>query len=366
VPGPARGSLDASFVADCFAGPPSRCAVLFNKFLKENEQKRRRADHRANDEIKKRMKWEKQIASHKQNVATLREKCDRLKLSVLKNEKHQKYLDKVQDAYATHFDEISSIITRYQTLKSTNTEMIKLQEVLIERNEKARIDFSEYKKKQYNATLSLNNDIASESRELEECVKRTSEVEEQMIHQEKEESEEQRISTQIILATDNLYSRCRRVLSGIRRHGSQRLNAKQKAGMDAVTILKEETCWKLNEIETYLLDFADIIENIEASERADALAAQAQQLDARRAAKLRQVRENHAAYERERAERGTMPDPTRPHKKRAQHDGGGGGGGGGESSYSHSSGSQPLDHFTHSRDLSQNSSMVYHGRSSTS
>jgi hypothetical protein len=174
--------------------------VIFNRFLKENEQKRRRADHRANDEIKKRMKWSKIQESHKMNVATLREKCDRLKLSVLKNEKYQKYLDKVQDAYATHFDEISSIITRYQTLKSTNTEMIKLQEVLIERNEKARIDFSEYKKKQYNATLSLNNDIASESRELEECVKRTSEVEEQMIHQEQEESEEQRISTQIILS----------------------------------------------------------------------------------------------------------------------------------------------------------------------
>ena len=173
--------------------------IVFNRFLKENEQKRRRADHRANDEIKKRNKWQRQIVAHKASVAALRDKCERLKASVAKNEKYLKYLDRVQDAYATHFDEISSIITRYATLKSTNTEMIKLQEQLIERNEKARVDFSEYKKKVYTATLSLNNDIASESRELEECVKRTSEVEESMIHQEQEESEEQRISTQIIL-----------------------------------------------------------------------------------------------------------------------------------------------------------------------
>ena len=66
--------------------------VLFNKFLKENEQKRRRADHRANDEIKKRLKWEKQIQAHKTSVALLREKCERLKQAVAQNEKYHKYL----------------------------------------------------------------------------------------------------------------------------------------------------------------------------------------------------------------------------------------------------------------------------------
>ena len=145
------------------------------------------------------MRWEKQIAAHKSSVAALRDKCERLKSSVAKNEKYQKFLDKVQDAYATHFDEITSIITRYQTLKSTNIEMIKLQESLLEQNERLRVDFNEYNKNTYNSTLALNNDIVSMARELEERVKNTSMVEESMIHQEQEESEEQRISTQIIL-----------------------------------------------------------------------------------------------------------------------------------------------------------------------
>jgi hypothetical protein len=71
-------------------------------------------------------------------------------------------------------------------------------------------------------------------------------------------------------ATDNLYTRCRRVLQGIRRHGGsgsglhERLSEKQKAGMDSVAILREETCFKLDEIQTYLTDFRDIIQSIAA------------------------------------------------------------------------------------------------------
>jgi hypothetical protein len=173
--------------------------VLFNKFLKENEQKRRRADHRANDEIKKRIKWERQIVTHRESVTDLRARCAEIKGSVMAKEKYQKYLERVQDAYASHFDEIGSIITRYTTLITANTEMMQKQKEHVSGNEILRVAFNDYKKKQYNKTLSLNNDIASQSRELEEGVKRTSEVEESMIHQEKQESEEQRISTQIIL-----------------------------------------------------------------------------------------------------------------------------------------------------------------------
>jgi len=132
----------------------------------------------------------------------LRRKCDLLKASVSRNEKFHRFLERVQDQYSAHFDELASIITRYQTLKTTNTEMIKLQEALIERNERERVEFSEYKKKQYNATLALNNDIASEARELDDALKRTAELEENIIHQEQQETEEQRISTQIVLSVN--------------------------------------------------------------------------------------------------------------------------------------------------------------------
>lgn len=139
--------------------------------------------------------------------------------------------------------------------------------------------------------------------------------------------------------------------------------------MDAVSVLRAETCWKLGEVETYLLDFQDIIENIEASERADAQAQAAAQAEARRTAKLRAVRESHAAYERERLERGEH-ETTRHQEARRKAianavagttTGAGGGGGvahahGGDAA-SYSQSSSQLEHS--SRDYSQSSSVAY-------
>lgn len=68
----------------------------------------------------------------------------------------------------------------------------------------------------------------------------------------------------VFSATDNLYHRCRRELQGIRRHGGPRgLSELRKQGLDPATLLKEETCYKLNEIKEYLEDFQGIIWNVE-------------------------------------------------------------------------------------------------------
>jgi len=339
--------------------------VLFNKFLKENESKRRRAEARASEELKKRLKWEKQIQVHRATVAALREKCNKLKTAVARNEKYEKFLEKTQDQYAAHFEEIASIIARYATLKATNSEMISIQESLLAKNERLRIEFGEYKKKQYTTALSLNNDVASLSRQLEEAIRKTNEVEEWMIQREKEESDEQRIATQIVLATDNLYTRCKRVLSGIRRPGATRLSSKQKSTMDPVSILKEETCWKLAEIQTYLTDFRDITQSIHAE-----TATQQQQAQA-----LAAMQANHE-WSMERA-RQRAKDHHHRHHGSASGSGGGGHGsmaygsammtatahtssidiaGAASSSFSHSHSS------THSHDISrssQNSSQIY-------
>jgi hypothetical protein len=42
--------------------------VLFNNFLKENEHKRRKADHRAANEAKKKQTWSKQIVAARAKV----------------------------------------------------------------------------------------------------------------------------------------------------------------------------------------------------------------------------------------------------------------------------------------------------------
>jgi CFAP73 family protein len=53
--------------------------VLFNKFLKENEAKRKRADKRAEDEIQQRLEKEKRIEGKQQQLQRLNRRCEKLK-----------------------------------------------------------------------------------------------------------------------------------------------------------------------------------------------------------------------------------------------------------------------------------------------
>lgn len=200
--------------------------VLFNKFLKENEQKRRRADLRATEEMKKKMKWEHQILERAKDLNILKEKCKKLRRNVEKNDQYQSYLQNVYEENSNLFDDISQIISRYLTLKQTHDYLLRVQSELNERNESLRNEYNTFKKEQYNFTLSKNNEIASYSRELEECVKKTSELNETIINEEKQEIQTQRLTTQIMLASENLYSRCRRHLSELRkRHGGGGANS---------------------------------------------------------------------------------------------------------------------------------------------
>ena len=60
-------------------------------------------DYRANEEIKKRIKWEKEIAVKKHNLEQLKIKCRKLKQQHKKNEKYQFFLNKVLNMPFFHY-----------------------------------------------------------------------------------------------------------------------------------------------------------------------------------------------------------------------------------------------------------------------
>jgi hypothetical protein len=194
--------------------------VLFNKFLRENESKRRRAEHRTNEEIKKKLKWEKEILLRRQTLDKLRNQCDKLKHLLHKYEYYQLYLQRVFDDSSmvgqTHFDEINNIITRYNTLKLNHNDLMRRQSSLLNKNEKLRTQFINYKKEQYNYMLQLNNTIALKSRELEDKVKLASDIEESLFNNENIQSLQSTEITQIIWSTKNLYQRCKFAINEIR------------------------------------------------------------------------------------------------------------------------------------------------------
>lgn len=235
--------------------------VLFNKFLKENEHKRRRADHRAFEEHKKAQRWKKDIENKNKSLNELRQKCAQKQRRQIRNEKYQKFMLDVLDANVSHFDEIQSIITRHTTLEDAYIDLCNKQETATIMNEEWRTKFEQLQKEQSTQTLDLNNKIAAASKELEDSVKASVSIEEKVMQEEKSESLRKRETTQIIMAVDNLYNRCRHPVI---KHGMRRLAPKEKEAMDPMMVRKEETCMKLDVIAAYIIDFKDMVESINA------------------------------------------------------------------------------------------------------
>lgn len=235
--------------------------VLFNKFLKENEHKRRRADHRANEEIKKRNKWEKEIAVKIEKLEKLKIKRDKLKQQLRKNEKYQMFLNLVSEQHSNHFEDITFIITRHTTLEEAEQDLINKQKSSTAYSEQLRLEFSVDQKQQYNRILELNNKIATKSKDLEDQAKEASSIEDHYIEEENRQSDRKTETTKIIMAVENLHSRCEKEVKHIQ-HATRRLTKKEEA-MEDVELKKEiETCDKLEVIGNYLMDVELIVKEI--------------------------------------------------------------------------------------------------------
>jgi len=200
--------------------------VLFNKFLKENELKRRRAEFRANEEKKKRKELEEQIATKRLELEQKNRELVLKSRRLRKNEKYKTFLQQTHDKNDTDFEEVSSIISRYKTLANESNSLTETQESSTKDQEDRRETLQRFKKNQYNKTLSLNNDIANKSKVLEDETKKTALVEEKVSSEEKSELEHKQQTTQIIMSVENLLQRCRKAITGYIKHQLHKLTPK--------------------------------------------------------------------------------------------------------------------------------------------
>lgn len=252
--------------------------VLFNKFLKENEYKRRRADYRAQEEKKKIHQTILSIEKENQKLDKKKKDLEKKIKDVAKNEKYLQFLQMVYDENENHFDELSSIITRYDTLAKANQDLQKKQKELTKQNEDLRTEFNNYKKKVFNETLSLNNDIASRSKDLDQAVTAANDAQHRLMQTEATEANMKEKTTQIIMAVENLFTRCKKGLlrdtefgsqkTGLIKHTLQKFTDKelQKCSEDVMWKKKEETIRRLDVICYYLLDFKQMVDSINLSE----------------------------------------------------------------------------------------------------
>lgn len=154
--------------------------IKFNKFLQENENKRTRALKRCADECKVCEEKDREIVQLQEllDAKAMEEKELDEKLS--NNKKYHCYLTSViNQAKVTSDDytEIQDILDRYQTLKSTNDDLLSQLRKNTKDHEASRLSYTQFTKKSSNAILNMNNEIAALQKEMDQLTVKSNNIE---------------------------------------------------------------------------------------------------------------------------------------------------------------------------------------------
>merc|ERR1719198_644230 len=97
----------------------------FNKFLQDNEAKRRRAESRAADEAAQIKAREEEIRDFEKQLEESKQLCSDLDEEVTRNMKYEEFLDRVKDS-CQEYSEIQDLVTRFETLELAHQDLMEL------------------------------------------------------------------------------------------------------------------------------------------------------------------------------------------------------------------------------------------------
>ncbi|KAL6259066.1 hypothetical protein P5V15_008987 [Pogonomyrmex californicus] len=89
--------------------------IKFNTLVKENVEKRERAEQKINEEHKRQEKYKREIEELEQKLKYMKDVCEKMERYVKEYKKYQNYLDRVVNE-TNEFQSINEIFNRYETL----------------------------------------------------------------------------------------------------------------------------------------------------------------------------------------------------------------------------------------------------------
>jgi len=245
--------------------------IRFNKFLQDNEAKRRRAETRCADEQMQIKQKDEEIRELEVQLEELQRQCVDLEDEVKRNMKYEEFLERAKE-YTADFSEIQDLLTRYETLEAAHRDLVRNQALFESRNEEVRQEFQNYQKESANEILGFTTKTASLQSELE-----ASETLRQQLTLEAEEvtqgdSEQSLFLGKIIMSVENLYLRCTSERPAIQ-HASE-LEGGPSSNDDDVGDAEDSPAEKaqaairqLGVIQAYLRDFKDIYDQYKKERR---------------------------------------------------------------------------------------------------
>lgn len=183
--------------------------IKFNKFLQENELKRKRAISRATDE-------RKQIESKDGDIERLGSQYARkisdavaLEKNLQRNKVCHEYLSSVCVHLAEDYHEISDLLNRYATLRGANDDLSQRQKDYEDLSFQQKNEFVKYMKERGNEILNANNEIALLRDKLEQTEATTYRLQADVDSAIRGNSDKTLDLCQILAAVDNLLERFR-------------------------------------------------------------------------------------------------------------------------------------------------------------
>eukprot|EP00466_Bigelowiella_natans_P004949 jgi/Bigna1/81129/fgenesh1_pg.77_\ len=242
--------------------------ILFNRFLKQNENKRRTAQMAADNEKKQKKAKVHEIEDKKKEIQTL--KKDYIFLIIRKverNEKYKEFLQKVYSEYPEDFEERDHIMYRYWSLKKTHNELKAHQKKIEAETEEISRNLKEGAKAQQTLSLELNNQMAKATKKFEKILEEKSNEVAKIEHQETvEASKKMKLST-CISSVENIYKRCcTNEAMVLNKPPILSYKSEEASTLDDKVNL---TVQKLKVIHRYLEDFSSIVEMWEVKKAAE-------------------------------------------------------------------------------------------------
>ena len=229
--------------------------IKFNKFLKENETKRLRAQKKAEDEEKAKQEKISLIEKEKAMLQQVKIQKQQLEKQLSQNKRYLKYLEAVKETNETEFPEIEYIVRRYNILVSELDSSQAHQNELNLQIEKVQREYQQFTKEQVNHNLGIGTESAHLLKKLEKAEAEFTLLENSLDSNLKNVSDRTSTISRIVMAIENIYLRCKSE-SRVLEHGINFATV-SKEKLDEFN--KAEAIARLDTVGDYISDYIAIV-----------------------------------------------------------------------------------------------------------
>lgn len=181
----------------------------FDKFLKDNDAKRVRADRKVQEERKATTLKEAEKRDLEEQLKKLRAARQQLQEEVVTKGKFQGFLDSVCDDLPEYFESIEQIMMRHETLKAAYDDLLTRDAASQRAQEEENNELQKFMKRKQNEVLVYTSDIATKQEELDKLRYSTTDTEAALSKTDEGAKEGKRELGEIEMAIHNIHARCR-------------------------------------------------------------------------------------------------------------------------------------------------------------